>query len=171
MKKTKAKPRCFLRILEDALKNIGEKRFFKDERGYQGELLQELGRRLEPGNLPGDPIIEQEYQKRLPDHGIRIRPDIIVHVPFERDLVDGRDEGNFIAIELKRRASVKRATAAFANLALMKKKLKYPLTIFVNIDSENTFASLCPKTIVGQTVCFAVRLSNDKPVVKMEKCA
>lgn len=122
----------FLALLLQALESVREERFFQDERGFQGALLQELSKRMAHGAFPGDPIIEQEYQKRLPLHGIKIRPDIIIHVPFERGLAEERDEGNFVAMELKRRASAKGARAAFANLAQMKKALKYPLTIFVN---------------------------------------
>jgi len=170
LKKSQASPGRFLTVLREALQNIHELRSFQDERGFQGALLQELARRLERGVLPDDPIIEEEYQKRIRPHGIRIRPDIIVHVPFDRGLVERRDQGNFVAIELKRRATVKAAKRAFANLAVMKKVLKYPLTIFVNIDSEQTRSEVCPKSIADQSVCFAVRLEDGKPVVRAEKC-
>src|SRR5580698_9845368 len=139
--------REFLTLLRQALENIHEERFFQDERGFQGALLQELSKLVAHGAFPGDPIIEQEYQKRLPLHKIRIRPDIIIHVPFERGVAEGRDEGNFVAMELKRRSTVKRAKEAFTNLVQMKNKLKYPLTIFINVDSEQTHAALCPKSI------------------------
>ncbi len=168
MKKSHAVPGHFLTVLQEALGSICEEWFFQDERGYQGELLQELGRRLERGSLPGDPIIQQEYQKRLPLHKIRIRPDIIVHVPFERGLVEKRDQENFIAIELKRRATVRTARKAFRNLGQMKKVLNYPLTIFINVDSNETQAAVCPKGIAGQTVCFAVRLEDGRPLVRRE---
>ena len=153
LKKLNATADHFLAVLKEALGNIREARSFQDERSFQGALLQELARRLERGVLPDDPIIEEEYQKRIRSHGLRIRPDIIVHVPFDRGLGQTRDQGNFTAIELKRRATTKTAKKAFANLALMKKALKYPLTIFINVDSEQTHAGLCPKSIVGQTVC------------------
>jgi hypothetical protein len=159
----------FLTELRQSLENIREERFFQDERGFQGALLQELSQRVAHGAFPGDPIIEQEYQKRLPLHKIRIRPDITIHVPFERGVAEGRDEGNFVAVELKRRATAKKAKEAFANLAQMKKALKYPLTIFINIDSEQTHAGLCPKSIVGQTACFAVRFEDGRSVVCVDK--
>ena len=139
--------------------------FYRDERGFQGALLHELNARLGRGVLPEDPIIQQEYQKRLRHHGIKIRPDIIVHIPFERGLTEGRDEGNFAAMELKRRATAKKARAAFANLTLMKRALKYPLTVFINVDSEETHAAVCPRSIADQTVCFAVRLEKGRPVL------
>lgn len=159
----------FLGLLRQALEDIREERFFQDERGFQGALLQELRQRLAHGAFPGDPIIEQEYQKRLPLHKIRIRPDIIIHVPFERGVAEERYEGNFVAMELKRRATAKRAKEAFANLAQMKKALKYPLTIFINIDSEETHAASCPKSISSQTACFAVRFEEGISVVRLEE--
>jgi hypothetical protein len=160
LKKADAKPDHFLDVLQEALGNITEKRSFQDERSFQGALLQELARRLHRGVLQDDPIIEEEYQKRIRSHGIRIRPDIIVHVPFDRSGMEGRGQGNFVAIELKRRATPKAAEKAFANLELMKSKLNYPLTIFINVDSETTHHDLCPKSIVAQTVCLAIALNN-----------
>jgi hypothetical protein len=159
----------FLTLLRQALENIRDERFFQDERGFQGALLQELSKMVAHGAFPGDPIIEQEYQKRLPQHKIRNRPDIIIHVPFERGVAEGRDEGNFVAMELKRRATPKTANGAFADLATMKETLKYPLTIFTNIDSDQTHAALCPTSIAGQTACFAVRFEGGKSVVRLEE--
>jgi hypothetical protein len=168
MQESHATPDRFLALLQQVLESITEERTFQDERSFQGALLQELARRLERGVLPNDPIIEEEYQKRLPAHGIRIRPDIIVHVPFERGLTERRDQANFIAIELKRRASPKKANKAFQNLTVMKQALRYRLTIFINIDSEATHYELCPKAIADQTACFAVRLEDGKSVVKSD---
>ena len=109
----------FLIMLSQSLESIRDPRFFQTERGYQGELLAELRKRLRDVALPGDPVVEQEYQKRIPDHGIKIRPDIIIHIPFERDTAGRRDEGNFVAIELKLRATEKDALWDFTNLAQM----------------------------------------------------
>jgi hypothetical protein len=74
----------FLALLCEALSTIKEPRLFKTERGYQGELLAALQSRLQGANFSGDPIVEQEYQKRVLPHGIRIRPDLLIHIPFER---------------------------------------------------------------------------------------
>jgi hypothetical protein len=115
-------------------------------------------------------MLQQEYQKRMLRHGIRIRPDIIIHVPFERGVAQSREEGNAVAMELKRRATSKTAREAFANLVKMKNALKYRLTIFINIDSDETHAGLCPKSIANQTVCFAVRLEEGRSVVKSDAC-
>jgi hypothetical protein len=154
----------FLAQLRQALESIREQRFF------QGELIAELRRRLKDAAFPGNPVVEQEYQKTIPSHGIRIRPDIIIHIPFERGLVERRDKGNFVAIELKRRATAKKAQEAFGNLTQLKATLQYPVTVFINIDSKQTFAAACPRSIASQTVCFAVRIEGGKPVVQVEEC-
>ncbi|MGA7077087.1 MAG: hypothetical protein WBQ43_05150 [Terriglobales bacterium] len=155
----------FLALLRGALENIREPRFFHTERGFQGELLAQLRNRLQDAELPGDPIVEQEYQKTIPVHGLNIRPDIIVHIPFERGRADHRDQGNFVAMELKLRSTENEARGDFANLEQMKRELGYPLTIFINIDSDETYADLCPEGIAGQTVCYAVRLEDGNPSV------
>lgn len=121
-------PRQLLAVFMDALEQIQERRFFQTERGYQGELLAESRKRLKHAAFPGDPVEEQEYQKRLQPHGIKISPDIIIHIPFERGLAERRDEGNFVAIKLKRHANKTEAQEAFANLAQLKEVLQYPLT-------------------------------------------
>ena len=156
----------FLALLRDALSNIREPRFFNTERGFQGELLVQLRNRLQHAGLPGDPIVEQEYQKRMPLHRLNIRPDIVVHIPFERGRAERRDQGNFVAMELKLRATEDEARGDFANLEQMQEVLGYPLTIFINIDSDETHMALCPEELAGQTVCHAVRLENGNPLVR-----
>jgi hypothetical protein len=159
---------AFLHALIDSVGAIDEARLFQDERGYQGELLQELARRFDKGGFPGDPIVQQEYQKTIPSHGIRIRPDIIVHIPFERGGLNDRRQGNFVAIELKRNAKEEAACQAFGNLQAMREALAYPLTIFVNIDSDLTYMDLCPQNIAEQTVCISVSLVGGKTSVRIE---
>lgn len=160
--------KIFVDALTEALGSIDEPLLFQDERGYQGQLLQELAMRFAGGSFPNDPIVQQEYQKTLPQHGIRIRPDIIIHIPFERGGLDDRRHGNFVAIELKRAAGRRTAIQAFGNLQAMKERLAYPLTIFINIDSNAPFLSLCPESLLPQTVCFAVALLNGKPELRIE---
>ena len=169
MKRADANPKPFLEVLQQALGSITEKRSFQDERSFQGALLQELARRLQRGVRQDDPIIEEEYQKRIRGHGIRIRPDIIIHVPFDRGGMERRDQGNFIAIELKRRASPKTAAKAFANLEQMRIRLNYPLTIFINVDSEKTCHELCPESIAGQTACLGVELKDGRTIVHVSE--
>jgi hypothetical protein len=54
----------------------------------------------------------------------------------------------------------RRSKEAFANLARLKKGLKYPPTIFININSEQTHAALRPKRSARQIARFAVRLED-----------
>lgn len=150
----------FVQMLTESLASIRESRLLKSERGYQGELLAELKKRLNSASFPGDPIVEQEYQKRFREHGITIRPDLIVHVPFDRGTTGTRAEGNFVAIELKRRATRDEALGDFQSLEAMCGKLGYPLTIFINIDAPDTYAEICPAAIARQTVCFSVQLTE-----------
>lgn len=58
VKKSRAMPdwEQFPALLQLALENICEEQLFNDERGFQGALLQELGRR------PEDLMLRQEYQ-------------------------------------------------------------------------------------------------------------
>ena len=161
--------RRFLRILREALEAITEPRFFETERGFQGELLAELrATRLPEGRFPGDPVVEQEYQKRMREHGIRIQPGLIVHIPFERDLTRVRRDGNFVAVEIKR--DINAVPAAFENLALIARSLDYTLTVLVMVNSPDTCAGQCPADIAPKTVCFAAQLENGKPVVRMQEC-
>ena len=71
-----------------ALEAVTAPRFYESERGYQGALLGELKRVIPEHLLPADTIIEQEYQKRLKTHGLNIRPDIIIHDPFDAEPID-----------------------------------------------------------------------------------
>jgi hypothetical protein len=161
----------FLALLRDALESIREPRLYATERGFQGELLAQLRHRLEHAELPGEPIVEQEYQKTLPHHGLTFRPDVIVHIPFERGRVERRDQGNFVAMELKLRSTPNEADEDFAKLVRMREVLGYPLTIFINIDSDDTCVAQRPAVIANQTVCYAVRLEIGNPVVRIAAAA
>ena len=158
----------FLTIFSEALAATVEPHLFTTERGYQGHLMAELRARLKELGLPGDPIIEQEYQKTMPLHGITIRPDLIIHIPFDRDSTVDRTQGNFVAIEIKVDATQRKAQDAFGSLQIISKALRYPLTIFLNVGSCQTYATLCPVTISAHTVCFAVQLIEGIPRIVME---
>lgn len=73
----------------------------------------------------GEVLVEQEYRKRFADHGLAIRPDIIIHVPFRRGHHVSRRHDNFVAFELKRRARIGDARSAYANLRAMLLALNY----------------------------------------------
>jgi len=80
-----------------------------------------LRARLKKAGFPGDPVVEQEYQKRIKAHRLKIRPDLILHIPFERGETEARTEENFVAIEIKRDKND--VETAFENLRLMRDKL------------------------------------------------
>lgn len=141
---------------------ITASRFFETERGYQGALLGQLSDRLQ---LPDYGIVEQEHQKQALLHGLTIRPDIIVHEPFNSERHGARTEGNVAVVELKLRARPADALADFESLRAMLDVLRYRLGIFVNIDSAVTHAELVPDDIRGRVVCFAVILSDGIPQV------
>jgi hypothetical protein len=141
--------------VRDALAAITAPRLFQTERGYQGALLGQLQARL---RLPDHTIVEQEYQKQAGQHGLTIRPDIVVHEPFDPERHGARTEGNVAVVELKLRATAAEALADFQSLRSMLEVLRYPLGVFVNVASAVTHADLVPQDVRGRIVCFAVAL-------------
>lgn len=156
----------FRRAFREALQAIDNPRLFETERGYQGELLAQLGRRIE---LAPEAIVEQEYQKQVSRHGLAIRPDIIIHEPFDERRHSGRDEGNFAVIELKLKASRAKAVGDFHSLARMIEVLKYPLGVFVNIGSSRTFGGAVPDTLKGRIISYGVTLVDGRVEVVEER--
>jgi len=148
--------------IRDSLTAITAPRFFQTERGFQGELLVQLSRRL---HLIGQDIVEQEYQKRLRDHGLTVRPDIIIHEPFDPSYHGARTSGNRAVVELKVNATAAEAAEDFESLAAMIQVLRYPVGVFVNIASSVTHANLVPKAVRRHVVAFAVALQEGKPHV------
>lgn len=102
----------------------------------------------------------------MAEHGLRIRPDIILHEPFDLGRHTGRDEGNHAVMELKRRATPGTAVDAFTNLVAMIDALKYPLGVFINIDSPKTWAESVPESHRARIACLAAHLDdNGEPLV------
>lgn len=156
----------FLNRLIHSIKAINAKRYFSTERGYQGQLLIELNGRLKIEQIfHSEAIVEQEYQKTLKNHGISKRPDIIIHIPYEEEKYKSRHAGNFVVIQLKRKASEHTAREDFDKLDLMFEKLDYPLGIFLNVDSNETFFDSYPGNYKDRLHCFAVQLSNNEVVL------
>jgi hypothetical protein len=147
-----------------ALRAVSAPRFFETERGYQGELLARLHAALPALGLPGDAIIEQEYQKTLPLHNINIRPDIIVHVPTPEG--GNRAVGNFAVFELNFQAGPKEAQEDFDNLDTVIGALNYPLGVFVNIDSIRTQSASYQGAHRDRIHFFAVRLIDGSVQVR-----
>lgn len=148
--------------VRDALAVITAPRLFQTERGYQGALIGQLAGRL---HLPDHAIVEQEYQKQAGQHGLTIRPDIVVHEPFDPERHSARTEGNVAVIELKLRATPAEAVADFKSLRAMLDLLRYPLGVFINIAAAVTYADLVPHELRGRIVCFAVSLVDDAPQI------
>ena len=125
---------------EEALREVTEARFFRSERGFQGQFLSTLQRSLNRrGLLRGGCILEMEYQKSG-RHGMRQRPDIILHIPAE--ISGGKvTENNFALWALKRRATQTKAREDFCKLDMMFDKLCYPLGFFINIDAKDHLAA------------------------------
>lgn len=151
--------------LTAALRAITRPRFYQNEHGFQGELLVELKQAIPADFLSEEAIIEQEHQKKLKVHGLRIRPDIIIHEPYDEHRHGSRRDGNHAVIEIKRAASPKDAIDDFASLINMIEILDYPLAIFVNIASDNTRADLVPAEWRDRIVCFAVNLRDGEAQV------
>lgn len=146
-------------VFRESLAAVATQRFFETERGFQGALLVELHKRI-PDHVLSDAIIEQEYQKSLTHHNLKIRPDIIIHEPYDPSRHANRCAGNIVVIELKLKASQADAAEDFKNLAAIINVLDYPHGIFVNIASDATHYQLVPPEAKGRVICFAVSLDK-----------
>lgn len=149
-----------LNVIAAALTSVTDPHYYEDERGFQGEFYAQLRLRLRDMVLPGT-LLREEYQKRLAEHGLRIRPDIILHEPFDPGRHRGRDEGNHVVMELKRRATPGTAADAFTNLVAMIDALNYPLGVFINIDSPKTWAESVLEAHRARIVCLAAHLDEN----------
>lgn len=145
MKVRTMKTSLIMSIIAEAIKQIRPRRLFNSERGFRGQLQANLDRLLRERNLISNrTLVEEEYQKRIRDHGISHRPDIIIHVPFEEGIARTRREGNFVAFELKLQANESDASDDFAKLNDYITILEYPLGVFVNITRQKSFIELVP---------------------------
>ncbi|WP_421574810.1 hypothetical protein [Stenotrophomonas maltophilia] len=155
-----------LNVIAAALTSVTDPHYYEDERGFQGEFYAQLRLRLRDLVLPEGALLREEYQKRLAQHGLRIRPDIILHEPFDLGRHRGRDQGNHSVMELKRRATRGTAADALSNLVAMIDTLNYPLGVFINIDSSKTWTESVPDSHRDRIVCLAAHLDeNGKPQV------
>jgi len=158
---------ALLAIVHESLASIAVPRFFETERGFQGALLTQLAQRIPV--LPDGALIEQEYQKSPGQHGLRIRPDIIIHEPFNPTRHADRREGNLAVIELKLNATKAQAASDFKNLTAMIDALHYPLGLFINVAAAVTHAHLVPLEARGRIVCFAVSWRDGRAHVFEER--
>lgn len=131
-------------------------RFFNTERGYQGSFYCSLRAALDrQGLLFDDRIVEMEYQKREPQHGLKQRPDIVFHIPSE---VSGSlvGQNNYAVWAFKREANQEAAQKDFAKLDEMFETLNYPLGFFINIGSECHHLTSYEGSFSERLVVFAV---------------
>lgn len=157
-----------LNVIAAALTSVADPHYYEDERGFQGEFYAQLRLRLQELVLPEGALLREEYQKRLAQHGLRIRPDIILHEPFHPGRHLGRGKGNHAVMELKRRATRSTTADAFSNLVAMIDTLNYPLGVFINIDSSRTWIESVPDSHRTRIACLAVHLdgNGDPQVVR-----
>ncbi len=149
-----------LQAVRDSLSSVTHPRFYETERGFQGEFGVELRNRLRD-MVMDDHLIEHEYQKTLKDHGITIRPDLVIHIPFDESRFGSRSEGNYAVIELKLRASRAEALEDLTHISTMCQKLDYPLGIFINIDSDETYFDAYEGPYKERMQTFAVQLTDE----------
>jgi hypothetical protein len=148
-----------LGVVIQALKSIDNDRFFVTERGYQGELSTKIINILtQSGLLPNNAIIEQEYQKTMNNHGLKHRPDILLHIPFKAGITTNRRQGNFVAIELKLNTTKTKAKRDIAKLNDYIQILNYPLAIFINVSGTYDFSNVITDERIH---CFNI-VKNEK---------
>ena len=154
-----------IQAIRDSICRVTHPRFYATERGFQGEFITQLNQLL-PAVQPEGAIVEQEYQKRLPDHGITTRPDVILHVPFDASINDSRSEGSLVAIELKLAANQRLANQDFRRLAQMCDILDYTFRVFINIDSTETHLAAYTGPYEERLAAFAIQLHDGQIVIK-----
>jgi hypothetical protein len=149
-----------------ALKLVRNVRYFRTERGYQGEFFCNLKMALfERGIIIDDLILEMEYQKTRDQHYTGQRPDIILHIPTELSGATVH-ENNVSVWALKRRATIREAQSDFDKLDEMFETLDYDLGFFINIDSDFHCLELYEGNFKNRLFAFAVRLERNKPFIK-----
>lgn len=157
----------FLQLLRSALLAIREPRFYNTEREYQEELLVQMRARLEETMIwPGSPIVEQEYQKNADAHSLDECPDLIIHCPFARGIFENRTQGNYVVIELRRRASGKAALQDYAKLDRICTVLDYAMGIFINVDATQIFLPKYDGEAGSRLHGFAVELRGDQVYIQ-----
>jgi len=126
-----------IRLLASSIKKtLTNERYWKSERAFQSEFYCFLKEQHETINLfPKGAILESEYQKKLDEHGLRLRPDLIVHMPTEITHANVR-KNNYLLIQFKVHATLRKAIADFKKINDLIRILDYPIGIFINVDSE-----------------------------------
>jgi len=148
------------------LPRVTDRRLWDTERGFVGQFNVEFQAVVgQLGVLPADTVTEQEYQKRFREHGIRSRPDLIVHIPYDPDIVSSRREGNFVVFEFKNRAYRKKAHEDLKKLNKYVEALNYDVGVFVNINASQCYLGTCELDHVQHIHEFAVARSDGDLVI------
>ena len=155
-----------IKLIHAALVRVKAPRLYKSERGYQGESLSHLRENLPSSKRLCDyPLVEQEYQKRLKDHGLSIRPEIIIHCPFDPDEHESRRIGNLAVFEIKLRVSRATAHSVYERLTRVCDVLDYQLRIFINIGSGETHYEDSPAAQDDRILSFAAYMDGEQVTV------
>ena len=153
----------FLQLLRSALQAIQEPHFYSTEREYQHEFLSQMRARLEDVPIwPGSLTVEEEYQESAAVHGLELRPDLIIHCLFDRGVFEQKRQGDYVVIELKRRASKQAAQSAYAKLDRICTLLDYAMGIFINVDSDQVYFPEFTSTAGERLHGFAVELRDGR---------
>ena len=149
----------FLQLLRLALQAIREPDLYETERAYQGALLAEIRARLDQDPIwPGSPLVEQEYEKNAAAQGVDVRPDVIIHYPFDRGVFEHHGQGNYAVLELRRRAGKQTALRDYAKLNTLCTVLDYAMGIFINVDATEVFMPAYDGEANNRLHGFAVQL-------------
>jgi hypothetical protein len=113
----------------EALRRVNDPRYFAaSERGFQGWFAGELQAAYRSvGLLRKGEIVELENQKLLGIHGMRQRPDIVIHAPRDDDSAASARQGNLAVYALKRGASKVEVREDLEKLAELIEELDYPI--------------------------------------------
>ncbi len=152
-----------VRATDAAIRTVGHPRFFATELAFHGAFYHALQLQLDQAGIqPAGSILEIEHQKSK-RHGIRQRPDIILHVPALPGV--SVKDNNHAVWALKWRASVKKAQADFVLLDEMFEELNYPLGFFVNIGSLDPMLQHYDGKHRDRIVAVAATYDNGEPNV------
>jgi hypothetical protein len=145
-----------------ALRQITTPRYFISERGFAAEFYCQLRDQLKGSTIfPEHAILESEVQKRVSPHGIRQRPDIIIHIPVETDYTENVNQNNFVVFAFKLDGDVGKVEEDFGKLDEMISYLNYHNGVFINIGSYPTVNLLEYKgNYQSQIHDFSIRLQN-----------
>lgn len=154
-----------LQAIHESMIGIAHPRHFANEHAYQAQLFHEMLARLEVRFQRRGLMLEPEHQKTHDAHGLRVRPDLVLHEPFDPARHANRREGNVAVFELKRVASRQEAIGDFESLASMVEQLNYQLAVFINIGSAQSHSAHVPHALRGRLAIFTSSLVDGLAVV------